>query len=633
MSQIFRLKDIFYGVRKHLSALIGMTVGGMVVGVMLFVLQSFSSSSAVSYQIFASFSVSTSNYAGVFTNGMDTPNLGDFELANELFPAVSYICRSQKVCDEALERAALLGVKTETLQKALALSQHGETSVVEITLRWADRDEGLQLLRTVLDVLPGAMQEVLKVGGIQMIEPPVAAEIAADVSPAVILTLTGVGFLIGMLYCLSQLYLHPTLIEVRDVNELFDIDLLSDIPEEPDFPTYLNQNLITNRNDLPAGFRESYTALAHILLHQMDEDHFCLFVTSAARGEGKTTVVANLGLELAALDKRVLLIDFDLSSPSLGGCFLDDIDYMHSINAVYFDETSTKEAIIKINENLDILPAKLDKRHMGVNRFAKKLVTQMQEEYDIVLLDTEPVGESSEMLYFSTVSNSALFVIRYDFTPCDQIESSVEKLKKTNTTIHGAVVNRVARLGVGRASRETGHAENRSAVRPAKVKKRSTARRSAVSLESSEATQPLEAPADGALHAQDDPINAPQDDEAANGQAFAAPSAQPPHDILAEDDDSDLKDDEALEQFLMRFESPREKRRSLSMLQDDEHGDEAAPAQADRSPKASAAKKKAAKKQASQPQREQGDAPADEDWDDGEADGGASASEWDGDDF
>lgn len=35
MSQIFRLKDIFYGVRKHLSSLIGMTVGGMVIGVML----------------------------------------------------------------------------------------------------------------------------------------------------------------------------------------------------------------------------------------------------------------------------------------------------------------------------------------------------------------------------------------------------------------------------------------------------------------------------------------------------------------------------------------------------------------------------------------------------------------------
>ena len=145
-------------------------------------------------------------------------------------------------------------------------------------------------------------------------------------------------------------------------------------------------------------------------------------------------------------------------------------------------------------------------------------------------------------------------------------------------------------------------------------------------MESSEAAPPLEAPVDG-------PLSTPQDGEAANGQCFAAPSAQPPHDIPDEDDDSDLKDDEALEQFLMRFESPREKRRSLSMLQDDEHGDDAAPAQANRSPKASAAKKKAAKKQASQPQREQGDAPADEDWDDGEADGGASASEWDGDDF
>ncbi len=555
MSQIFRLKDIFYGIRKHLSVIVGMTLGGLIIGIMLFVLQSYSSSNTVSYQVFASFSVSTSNYAGVFTNGTDSPNLGDFQLADELIPAVAYICRSQKVCEEAIKRTGLLGIQTKSVQNALSLSQQGDTSVVEITLRWGDKEEGELLLQTILEVLPSAVQEVLKVGEIQMIEPPITTDITVTVKKSIIVMLTGVGFLIGLLYCFSQLYLHPTLIEIKDVNELFGINLLSDIPEEPDFPTYLNENLITNRDDLPIGFKESYTALAHITLHQMEEDHFCLFVTSAARGEGKTTVVSNLGLALAALDKRVLLIDFDLSSPALGGCFLDEIDDMHTVNAVYFDEASAREAIIKINENLDILPAKLDKRHMGINRFAKKLVAQMQEEYDIVLLDTEPVGESSEMLYFSSVSDSALFVIRYDYTPCDQIESSVERLQKTNTTIHGAVVNRVARLGLGR----TGGKDN--------DKKDGSVKELFVKIKGEKPKKETE--------------NAGAKSKR-GGQAYLKVTSQASETLVQEDDDSDLKDDDLLNQILSQMEhgasAVPSKRRDQSMLHDDEFEDEEDPA-------------------------------------------------------
>ena len=209
----------------------------------------------------------------------------------------------------------------------------------------------------------------------------------------------------------------------------------------------------------------------------MDEEAYSLFVTSSIRGEGKTTVVANLGWELAALDKRVLLIDFDLGQPALGSYFMDSIDYNHTVNAVYFDDVSVQEAIVHITPQLHLLPARLDSRQIGINRFAKKLVANMESRYDIVLIDTPPVGESSQTLYLSNVSSNCLYVIRYDYAGCDAIEESLEKLQKTSITVHGAVVSRVPQLSSllnersGGASEKTEGKKLRSLLKP-RVKKK-----------------------------------------------------------------------------------------------------------------------------------------------------------------
>ena len=62
-----------------------------------------------------------------------------------------------------------------------------------------------------------------------------------------VIILTGLGFVLGMLYCFSQLYMHPTLIEVKDVADLFGLNMLCEIRDEPKLEPFLNDNLITNR--------------------------------------------------------------------------------------------------------------------------------------------------------------------------------------------------------------------------------------------------------------------------------------------------------------------------------------------------------------------------------------------------
>ena len=443
VNQIFRLKDILYNIRKRLSIIVSMTLGGLLIGILFFLVQSFSLSDQTMYKVFVSLSLGTSNVEGIYTNNMISPGQYDFELASSLVDWMTYIVRSEKVCKEAVERLKLIGVTTKSVQNALSVTPYGKTSIMELTLLWPDSDEGVLIMETIMDILPVAMRSVLNIGDVNRIEGPVVTTVSTPVGKKSIFLFPVLGLLGGLLYCFAQMYMHPTLIDIKDVGELFGINTLAVIDDDPSFEEFLRDNLITNRQALSSLMKDNYTTFSHILLHQIDDDYFSLYVTSSVYGEGKTAVVANLGIALAALDKRVLLIDFDLSSPNLGGYFMDEIPYKNTVNAVYFDDVSVEDALVRVSPNLYLLMASLDKRRISIDRFAKKLVSQLEAEFDVVILDTPPLGENSDTLYFNSVSRNALYVIRYDYAGCDVISENIEKLNKAGTSLLGAVINRV----------------------------------------------------------------------------------------------------------------------------------------------------------------------------------------------
>lgn len=121
-------------------------------------------------------------------------------------------------------------------------------------------------------------------------------------------------------------------------------------------------------------------------------------------GVGKTSIVANLGMALAKLGNKVLLVDtdpqFNLSFLFLG---VDLIDYEdRNITELMLKKSPTKDdvesCIMNVNENLDILPSHLKLSILEkqlVNEYARelrlaKILNQVQDQYDFILIDTPP---------------------------------------------------------------------------------------------------------------------------------------------------------------------------------------------------------------------------------------------------
>ena len=83
-------------------------------------------------------------------------------------------------------------------------------------------------------------------------------------------------------------------------------------------------------------------------------------VASQKGGVGKTSLVQNLGYELARAGKRVLLIDFDPQSNLTFGYGFSPDELELTVYNTLIEPKRTKKAILNIRKHLDIIPASLD---------------------------------------------------------------------------------------------------------------------------------------------------------------------------------------------------------------------------------------------------------------------------------
>ncbi|MEZ4868181.1 MAG: ParA family protein [Caldilineaceae bacterium] len=121
-------------------------------------------------------------------------------------------------------------------------------------------------------------------------------------------------------------------------------------------------------------------------------------VVSHKGGVGKTSLVQNLGFELARQAQRVLLVDLDPQSNLTIGWGLDPSDERPTIYHAMSEPRETANAVIPLPQDLALLPANLDLA-LAEQRFAgfydrndklKDALAPIRDHYDYILIDSPP---------------------------------------------------------------------------------------------------------------------------------------------------------------------------------------------------------------------------------------------------
>lgn len=119
-----------------------------------------------------------------------------------------------------------------------------------------------------------------------------------------------------------------------------------------------------------------------------------IVITSGKGGVGKTTTTANIGIGLSGLGQKVMVIDTDLGLRNLDVVMGLENRIVYNLVDVIAGSCRLKQALIKDKRfpELYLLPSAQTKDKSSVSpEQMKKLVDELREEYDFILLDC-PAG-------------------------------------------------------------------------------------------------------------------------------------------------------------------------------------------------------------------------------------------------
>lgn len=155
-------------------------------------------------------------------------------------------------------------------------------------------------------------------------------------------------------------------------------------------------------------------------------------VVSGKGGVGKTTAVANIGAALAALNKRVLLIDADMGLRNLDIALGAENAIVYDIADVIDEVCGLDEAVLKIDgyEDLYFIPSPQTRSETCVSDEAfLNFCTEVKDSYDYILIDG-PAGVGSGFLKIIKASNSAIVVAQGFMASLRDADRTISFLEK-----------------------------------------------------------------------------------------------------------------------------------------------------------------------------------------------------------
>jgi capsular exopolysaccharide synthesis family protein len=218
------------------------------------------------------------------------------------------------------------------------------------------------------------------------------------------------------------------------------------------------------RNNMPQLFAvsqsrslvaEAYRTLrTNLQFSSLDTPLRSLVVTSAVATEGKTTTAANLAVVMAQAGKRVVLVDGDLRRPSAHRLF--DLSNETGLTTALVEDLSALSGFLRETgiENLRVLtagPVPPNPQELLGSQRMEDLLHKLEEEADIVVLDTPPTLVVADANVLSTRTDGALVVVNTGRTRRAAVQQAVDGLRQVGAHLLGGVLNMVDTRG-GRSS-------------------------------------------------------------------------------------------------------------------------------------------------------------------------------------
>lgn len=169
-----------------------------------------------------------------------------------------------------------------------------------------------------------------------------------------------------------------------------------------------------------SGISESFRSLRANIRFMMPADkQMTLMITSTISGEGKTFCALNLASVYSLTGKKTILVGCDMRKPKIFQDF--DITNNAGLSTILSGQDANwKDVVVSTkHDNLDILvsgPIPPNPSELLITPRFESLLKELKENYDVVILDTPPIGLVSETIDLLSFVDLTLFVFRQNYS-------------------------------------------------------------------------------------------------------------------------------------------------------------------------------------------------------------------------
>tara|TARA_R110001583_G_scaffold149274_1_gene301237 strand:+ start:27454 stop:28350 length:897 start_codon:yes stop_codon:yes gene_type:complete len=182
------------------------------------------------------------------------------------------------------------------------------------------------------------------------------------------------------------------------------------------------------------------------------DSHKCLVVSSPDSGEGRSWLVANLGVVFSQLGERTLIIDADLRKPAQHSLF--GLDNRTGLSTILSGRAGV-EAVCKVPGLVDLSvlasgPLPPNPQEILSRALLPDFLQQIAPQYDVILIDTPPAARFADANTLTVRAGAALVVSRLNVSRTRAVRAHCAALRDAGASIVGTVLTQADGPTTGR---------------------------------------------------------------------------------------------------------------------------------------------------------------------------------------